>query len=72
MAKQHSPKTNREAVKKQILAIRDSGKVNMFDKNAVQRFAYEQDYFELVCFMEDKPLQYAQFILTGNENYLPD
>jgi len=71
MSKDNRVYNNREVVKKQIMAIRDSGKTNMFDGNAVKRLAYKQDFFELVCFMEDRPLQYAKYILTGNEQYLP-
>lgn len=54
-----------ETIKKQILAIRDTGLTNMFDVNAVQRLAFERDYFELVCFLEEDPKAYARFILTG-------
>ena len=32
-----------EKVKKQILAIRETGLTNMFDLNAVQRIAYDSD-----------------------------
>ena len=48
-----------ETIREQILAIRDTGLTNMFDVNTVQRLAFERDYFELVCFLEDDP------ILTG-------
>jgi hypothetical protein len=37
-----------EKVKEQILAIRDTGLTNMFDVTAVQRLAYERDFYELV------------------------
>lgn len=37
-----------ETIKKQILAIRDTGLTNMFDTNMVQRLAYERDFYELV------------------------
>ena len=62
----------RDKVKKQILEIRDSGFTNMFDKNAVQGLANEWDLFDLVCFIEDNPDSYANFILTGDDQYLPD
>jgi len=54
-----------ETIKEQILAIRDTGLTNMFDVNAVQRLAFERDFFELVCFIKEHPKAYASFILTG-------
>jgi len=40
-------------IKEQILAIRDTGRTNMFDVNMVQRLAFERDFYELVCWLED-------------------
>ncbi len=54
-----------EKVKEQILAIRDTGLTNMFDLPVVQRLAYERDYYELVCWLEDHQKEYVRFILTG-------
>ena len=54
-----------ERVKEQILAIRATGETNMFDLPVVQRMAYEQDFSELVIFLEEHPKEYAHFILTG-------
>ena len=54
-----------EKVKEQILAIRDTGLTNMFDVTAVQRLAYERDFYELVLCLEDHRSEYAEFILTG-------
>ncbi len=54
-----------EKVREQILAVRDTGLTNMFDINAVQRIAYEMDFFELVTFLEDEKAKYVRFILTG-------
>ena len=65
-------KNNREVLKEQILIIRDSGLTNMFDYRAVQRLANEWDFFELVCFIEDQPNQYSKFIMSGDENLLPE
>ncbi len=56
-----------ETVKKQILAVRDTGLTNMFDFSAVQRIAYDMDFFDLVCFLEDEKAAYVRFILTGEE-----
>ena len=65
-------KNNRQVLKEQILAIRDSGETNMLDRRAVQRLAHQRDFFELVCFIEDQPSQYSKFIVSGDENYLPE
>jgi hypothetical protein len=54
-----------EMVKEQILAIRDTGLTNMFDKAAVQRLAFERGYHELVTFIETNRKAYVTFILTG-------
>ena len=54
-----------ETIKKQILAIRDTGLTNMFDTNMVQRLAYDRGYFELALYLEDHRKEYAHFILTG-------
>jgi hypothetical protein len=42
-----------DKVKKQILAIRDTGLTNMFDTRAVQRIAYDMDFYDLVIFLEE-------------------
>ena len=54
-----------ERVKEQILAIRDTGLTNMFDLPVVQRLAYERDFYELVCYIEEHRSEYVHFILTG-------
>lgn len=54
-----------EIVKKQILAVRDTGRSNMFDTTAVQRIAFEMDFFELVVFLKENKAAYVHFILTG-------
>ena len=54
-------------IREQIMAIRDTGLTNMFDLNAVQRLAYEREFYELVMFIEDHKPQYVKFILTGEE-----
>lgn len=54
-----------EIVIEQILAVRETGLTNMFDINAVQRIAYNMDFFELVCFLEENKAAYCRFILTG-------
>ena len=56
-----------EKIKEQLLAIRETGQTNMFDLNAVQRIAYDMDFFELVVFIEENKSAYVRFILTGEE-----
>lgn len=53
-------------VKEQILAIRETGKTNMFDTAMVQRLAYDAGYFELVVFIEDNLSEYWKFIMYGD------
>ena len=43
-----------ETIREQILAIRDTGLTNMFDLNMVQRLAYDRNYYELVCYIEER------------------
>jgi len=54
-----------EKIKEQIIAIRDTGLTNMFDTNAVQRLAYERNFYELVVFIEENRKEYVHFILYG-------
>ena len=56
-----------DEIKKQILAVRDTGLVNMFDVNGVQRIAYDNGYYALVCYIEEHPKDYTHFIMTGKE-----
>ena len=56
-----------ETIKKQILAIRDTGLTNMFDVNTVQWLANERGFFELVVFLEEHRKEYVRFILYGDE-----
>ena len=56
-----------EKVFAQIMGIRDSGRVNMFDVSGVQRMAFEMGFYELVCFIEEDRAAYVRFILTGEK-----
>ena len=56
-----------DKVKKQILAIRDTGLANMFDIDAVKKIAYDMEFYELVNFIEENRSAYVRFILTGDE-----
>ena len=57
-----------ETIFTQIMDIRDSGRVNMFDIPSVQRVAFESGFYELVCFIEENRAAYVRFILTGEES----
>ena len=54
-------------IKKQIIAIQESGLANMLDTCYVQRLAHERNFFELVIFIEDHKNDYVHFIMTGDE-----
>ncbi|CAB1255235.1 conserved protein of unknown function [Ruminococcaceae bacterium BL-6] len=54
-----------EKIRQQILAVRDTGLTNMFDIHAVQRIAYDMEFYELVTYLEEHRREYAHFILTG-------
>ena len=56
-----------EKIKEQLLTVRETGLTNMFDLNAVQRIAYDMDFFELVDFIEENKAAYVRFILTDEE-----
>ncbi len=54
-----------DKIKEQILTIRETGLTNMFDVIAVQRIAYEMNFYELVDFLETDRKAYVDFILYG-------
>ncbi len=56
-----------EVVRKQIMAVRDTGETNMLDARAVQRIANREGFHELVIYLEEHRREYANFILTGKE-----
>jgi hypothetical protein len=56
-----------QTIKKQILAIRDSGETNMFDIPIVTSIALREGYSKLVDYLEKNKGEYVHFILTGEE-----
>ena len=52
-------------IRKQIMAIRDSGETNMLDTRTVQWIANREGYYELVIYLEDNSREYWNFIMTG-------
>ena len=57
-----------DKIREQILTIRDTGLTNMLDIPMVQRLAYEREFYELVCWIEDHKRAYWHFIMTGEVN----
>ena len=55
-----------EKVFAQIMDIRNSGRVNMFDVPRVQRMAFEMGFYELVCFIEEHREAYIHFSRVKN------
>ena len=55
-----------DTIRKQILAVRDSGRTNMFDTRAVQCVAYEMELFELVDYIVENRKDYLHFIRYGD------
>lgn len=54
-----------DRIVEQIMEIRDSGAVNMFDIQGVQDEAYKKQFYELVVLLQENPREYSEFILTG-------
>lgn len=49
----------------QILAIRKSGKVNMFDIAGVRKAAIRRGYSDLVIYLMQHKNEYCMYIMTG-------
>ena len=54
-----------EKIREQILAVRKTGRSNMFDVPMVQNIANAMRFYELVVFLEEHRGEYVHFILTG-------
>mgnify|MGYP004499451609 CR=1 FL=1 len=54
-----------EKIREQILAVRKTGRSNMFDVPMVQNIANAMQFYELVVFFEEHRGEYVHFILTG-------
>lgn len=61
-----------EEIKKQIQAVRATGRANMLDINSVQRIAYELEFYELVNYMSEHRFEYFQSVITGSTNTKTD
>jgi len=49
-------------IKEQIQKVRATGLVNMLDIKGVQRVAFDNEFYELVCLIEDDKQAYINFI----------
>ena len=54
-------------VREGILAVRGTGRTNMFDVDAVKEIAYELGYEEVVDWIENHEREYAAGIFEGFE-----
>ena len=54
-----------EILRRQIMAIRESGVANMFDLPRVQQEEYARGFHELVIYIDNRKAEYCLFILTG-------
>ena len=54
-----------EKIREQILAVRKTGRSNMFDVPMVQNIVNAMRFYELVVFLEEHRGEYVHFILTG-------
>ena len=54
-----------EKIREQILAVRKTGRSNVFDVPMVQNIANAMRFYELVVFLEEHRGEYVHFILTG-------
>ena len=54
-----------DKIRDQILAVRKTGRTNMFDVPMVQYIANEMRFYELVIFLEEHRSEYVNYILRG-------
>ena len=59
----------RDRIRQQILQIRNTGEVNMFDIENVKRLAYYYNCHELINYLNTDRAGYVNLILTGKFNY---
>ena len=61
-------------IHRQILKVRDDGRVNMFDVNGVMWVANDLLLYDLVVYLDDRDnrREYSHFIMTGEANIEDD
>ena len=58
----------RDRIRQQVLQIRNTGEVNMFDVENVKRLAYYYKCHDLVDYLTTDRASYVNLILTGKFN----
>jgi len=61
------PSLMTDTIRAQILAVRATGKTNMFDVKAVFELAVQMDFHEMADFIFMDTKAYSHFVLTGEE-----
>jgi len=56
-----------QTVADQIKAVQASGVCNMLDFNCVHRTAFDNEYYDLVTWMQENKKLYATLIFSGPE-----
>ena len=54
-----------DVLRDQILTVRDTGLVNMFDIKGVRKVAEEFKFNELLTYLDEDTADYVEFILHG-------
>lgn len=58
----------RDRIRQQVLQIRNTGEVNMFDVGNVKRLAYYYNCHDLIDYLTTDRASYVNLILTGKFN----
>ncbi|MCR1862197.1 DUF5049 domain-containing protein [Limosilactobacillus reuteri] len=58
----------RDRIRQQVLQIRNTGEVNMFDIENVKRLAYYYNCHDLIDYLTTERASYVNLILTGKFN----
>lgn len=58
----------RDRIRQQVLQIRNTGEVNMFDIENVKRLAYYYNCHDLIDYLTTEWAGYVNLILTGKFN----
>lgn len=58
----------RDRIRQQVLQIRNTGEVNMFDVENVKRLAYYYNCYDLIDYLTTDRAEYVNLILTGKFN----
>lgn len=61
-------------IRRQILKVRDDGRINMLDTNGVMWVANDLQLYDLVVYLDDRDnrREYSRFIMTGEADIEDD